>query len=243
MTLVRGTDLLNGPLWSLQWEVWFSILLPAFVLLSRVGRRAAAPKIVMMLGLVAIGTHFGHSSVRYLPAFGIGAVLASSTDDVHAFVAWVRRVPGGLWLLLAVAIALLDIQPIVVLIGHPHRAAQIQGLSAVGTTAGASLVVVLAVVASPVRTLCESRVASWLGRQSFSLYLVHEPIVVSVALLVRRGTSVWVIVAISVPLSLAAAWTFQRIVEGPAHELSRRVGRAAARLAAPATPSQPVRLA
>jgi peptidoglycan/LPS O-acetylase OafA/YrhL len=61
---------------------------------------------------------------------------------------------------------------------------------------------------------------------SFSLYLVHEPIVVSVASLVggsRRGVAVTVVVG--TVLSLVAAVFFHRLVEAPSQRLAAAAGR------------------
>jgi peptidoglycan/LPS O-acetylase OafA/YrhL len=238
LTLVHGTDGLNGPLWSLQWEVIFSALLPAFVVLARVAPRAVLQKIVVMLALTAVGVHTGHKALQYLPAFGAGAALAGDLDGVAQFGVWLRRWRLGPWVLLVVAAGLLDSYSLVVLHGGGLRLSAQTELPAVATVAGATLLVTLASVASPIKAACDSRLGQWLGIRSFSLYLVHEPIVVSVALLLGKGASVWAIFAISVPIAIATSWLFQKLVEGPAHDLARAVGRAMnpmARERAPAT--------
>jgi peptidoglycan/LPS O-acetylase OafA/YrhL len=64
-----------------------------------------------------------------------------------------------------------------------------------------------------------------LGRRSFSLYLVHEPIVVSVALLLGGRAPAPVTLAIALPFALAAAALFFRVVESPSHRFARAVSR------------------
>jgi len=54
------------------------------------------------------------------------------------------------------------------------------------------------------------------------LYLVHEPIVVSVAMATAASNPLLVL-AISAPVSLLVAAAFYRVVEYPAHLLSKKI--------------------
>jgi peptidoglycan/LPS O-acetylase OafA/YrhL len=67
-------------------------------------------------------------------------------------------------------------------------------------------------------------VVRWLGQRSFSLYLVHEPIIVTTAFALH-STNPLEVGAVGIPLALAAAELFFRGVERPAHRLARRTGR------------------
>jgi peptidoglycan/LPS O-acetylase OafA/YrhL len=60
----------------------------------------------------------------------------------------------------------------------------------------------------------------FLGLISFSLYLVHEPVLLLVAGATRNPTAS---LFITLPLSIALAAAFWYLVERPAHRLSRRV--------------------
>ncbi len=94
------------------------------------------------------------------------------------------------------------------------------GLSGVGA---AGLIVVA--IGSPfARRLLEARPVLWLGKVSFSLYLVHAPILATLAF--SFGDERWWLVGIvGVPLSLLIAAGFFQLVERPSHGLARRVGR------------------
>ena len=77
-------------------------------------------------------------------------------------------------------------------------------------------------------SLLESPVAQWLGRTSFSLYLMHVPVLTT--LVFALGDALWWVAAlVGVPASLLAGWAFHRAVERPSHRLARRTGRAVAR--------------
>jgi peptidoglycan/LPS O-acetylase OafA/YrhL len=60
----------------------------------------------------------------------------------------------------------------------------------------------------------------FLGLVSFSLYLVHEPIVIAIAQFVDRPM---LTVFIAVPVCIAVAAAFWMLVERPSHRLSRRI--------------------
>jgi peptidoglycan/LPS O-acetylase OafA/YrhL len=234
VTLVTGTDLLNGPLWSLRWEVIFSALLPLYVGFARVVPRATVLKIALMAVLIGVGVQTRHNSLIYLPVFGAGAALAGDLDRIRGLAAAMagRRILP--WVLLVIGLALADAGAITPLIGPDSHILLHRLSNNIDPALGATLLVLLAIVATPVRAACESKPVLWLGKQSFSLYLVHEPIVVSVALLLGRHSSAGLVVLIAVPLSLLASWGFQRLIEGPAHRLSQAVGRSVtARLSQP----------
>jgi peptidoglycan/LPS O-acetylase OafA/YrhL len=75
------------------------------------------------------------------------------------------------------------------------------------------------------RRLGEANATQWLGTRSFSLYLVHEPIVVSIALLLGGRPNPFLMLALALPASLLGSDLFYRAVEGPSHRASQAVGR------------------
>ena len=95
---------------------------------------------------------------------------------------------------------------------------------------GAAGLVLSAIAVRPVRSALEARPTQWLGRVSFSLYLVHMPILATLTFVL--GDDRWWLVAIlTLPLALLAAWGFHRIVERPSHRLARAItGAVTARL-------------
>jgi len=63
-----------------------------------------------------------------------------------------------------------------------------------------------------------------LGRVSFSLYLVHVPVLAAMLHATHGWLSPWAALAAGVPVSLLVAAAFHAWVEAPAHRLSRGVG-------------------
>jgi peptidoglycan/LPS O-acetylase OafA/YrhL len=87
----------------------------------------------------------------------------------------------------------------------------------------------------PLRRLLELPVSRWLGRCSFPLYLIHAPLLYSLSLLLLRRfeaagisqpTANSLVVAVSVPLAVLAAWLLTP-VNDVAIELSRWLGHVA----------------
>jgi peptidoglycan/LPS O-acetylase OafA/YrhL len=95
--------------------------------------------------------------------------------------------------------------------------------------AGATLAVLCPLLVPRVARWLEHRPVQWLGSRSFSLYLVHLPIVIAAANALHRP-SLLLLLAVAVPACLLAAEGFFRVAEAPVHRLARvfaaRHGRA-----------------
>ncbi|HWI75194.1 MAG TPA: hypothetical protein VNT55_24745, partial [Baekduia sp.] len=105
--------------------------------------------------------------------------------------------------------------------------------------AGAILAVVLPLVyASVARPLCSAPM-QWLGTRSFSLYLVHFPIVLACAYGFGRP-GLPVLAATAIPASLLAAEAFHRVVERPCHRLARAATAQVAARRRPASVAEPL---
>jgi len=219
-TLLGNADNLNSVLWTLRWEVVFSLALPLYVWIARRVVRSGLVLAALAIAASVAGSLSASTPVKYLPIFMLGVVLAVHLREVQSVFDRLRRrwswaLPGlGALSLLLVTIGwwwpwpgptgnlVLATRPVVLV--------------------ACTLIVALALVAR--WSWLESPVVAWLGRISFSLYLVHEPIVVSVAYLLPTQ-SVWLVGPIAVPLAVAAAAVFYRFVESPSHRAARAVAR------------------
>ena len=105
LTLLGGESHLISPFWLLQWELWFSLLLPLYVLGVVLVRRL--PLWVPVAGLVAMvaaGVFLDNKALVHLPMFAIGAVIASRLPELTQRAASIR--PRG-WALAGVAATVL----------------------------------------------------------------------------------------------------------------------------------------
>jgi peptidoglycan/LPS O-acetylase OafA/YrhL len=217
MILVGGVSATVSPLWSLQWEVLFSLLLPVYVVL---GRRI--DPWVLGVGSVALsvaGATFGVKSLMYLPMFGIGIALAEAWNRIGGVIA--RRSTAKwhvAWGAMVVLAALAVVGYWFLVLVMPANIAR--PVSVPIALAGISIIVIAAGWWSPLRGLLSTRLLQWFGLVSFSLYLVHEPIVIAAAH--ATGSAAWGIV-VAVPTAFLVAWLFHLAVERPAHRLARRI--------------------
>jgi peptidoglycan/LPS O-acetylase OafA/YrhL len=107
--------------------------------------------------------------------------------------------------------------------------------------AGAAGTILCAIGFPAIRNTLNRRVPQFLGRISFSLYLVHVPIIATLTYLF--GEQLWWLVAlIGIPLSIGVAVLFVRFIEGPSQRLARFVGGKIADLRTPTTAIDPARV-
>jgi peptidoglycan/LPS O-acetylase OafA/YrhL len=235
--LLWGTSNLNSPLWSLRWEIWFSLLLPVAVGLAAAARTARwwPAAIILLAGLSAAAgvpavasalpaRELTQGLLTYLPVFGIGVVLANVAPRLRALTARLRRAtrrPGVWWVAATLFSLMLSVSPSYAEGSDPTRWA-LRTVSILGVV----VVVVLAVGRPDAGSLLTRPSVQWLGSRSFSLYLVHEPLVVAAALLLDGPSAlVWAVAALPLGIVLLfAAELFHRLIERPAHRLARMVG-------------------
>lgn len=217
--ILRGTGGLVSPLWSLVWEIYFSLLLPLFVwaglLLARVAKGAA----LVCLVLVAVGVSTGNGWLHYLPIFMLGVLIAVRLSDILEYR---RRIPP--WLAWAVLIA----APILLLGPWLARALVIHGFGAAlqGVAAcGALLTVFAALTVRPLERVLLAAPTQWLGKISFSLYLTHEPVIIAAAFLLG-SVSLVLSATIGIAVAIPLGYLFFRVVETPSHRFARAVGDA-----------------
>lgn len=211
--LLRGAGILNSPLWSLQWEILFSLLLPLYVIAAIRIRRAWIPCFVGLFLLIAAGNMMYMALLVYLPMFGIGVLMAARRDILKG---WGRKL--GRWAWAGILTASL------VLLCSRWLFLQLPVVISMASIGGALLIFAF-IAWQPTIAVGNNSLVRWLGVRSFSLYLVHEPIVVSVVYSLHL-TSAFQVALFAVPLSLLAAEAFFRVVEQPSHRLAGLVGRA-----------------
>lgn len=216
----------NTALWSLRFEVLFSLLLPAFVLFGRHLPRLNLLKAVLLLAAVIGFAGSGVTARYFLPMFGLGTLMAFERHRLAALGAACNRLRfkrAFWWGLALLALALLNSYwTILGFTSDPQSLAVLVPLSRGLIVAGACLILFVAIEGSS--GWLERPWFQWLGTRSFSLYLVHEPIVVSAALWLGGTPSVPLLLAVAVPVSLIAAEALYRLVEYPSQRLSRLAG-------------------
>ncbi len=144
-------------------------------------------------------------------------VVRNAADRINR--RWFRH---PLWALLTVGSALLLIAPWLV----GPEVGQIPELDPVlkGVVPIAAAGLVVAVLGwTPLRALFESRPLQFLGAISFSLYLVHVPIIIFSTYLFA-GQAWYVPLLFAIPLAVLVAVGFRWLIEKRSHSWSKAVG-------------------
>lgn len=226
--LVTGTSGVNGPLWSLQWEVLFSLLLPAYIFCVTKWRQLWVIKFVGIFVLAFAGStvfkhiHFVGDALLYMSMFALGSLMAAEYGRFHAFAEQLdkSRRPPVSWGALTVAGLLLLCSYWTVLAFSPSSTTL--NSTRVFELLGAGILVFVAAFWSGARRFLEAGVVQWLGLVSFSLYLVHDPILAALNYLLPPDRLILVMV-VGIPVALLAAHFFYKFVESPSHRLAKRI--------------------
>jgi peptidoglycan/LPS O-acetylase OafA/YrhL len=229
LDVLVSSDAYNNPLWSLRYELLFSILLPLYVVVAAfAGRWWWAVTIGAGIAIGA-GLLIGDANWVYLPVFLLGTLMAARLAGLQSLGR--NRLPPRWRLVLGIALLLLGIALLEArweLTPLRPGSESLMSATQLLSVFGAALIVLVAIAWAPFARFLELRFVQWLGRISFSLYLVHVPILIATAWFLHGIAWYWTPV-VAVPVAVLVAVLFARFVEGPSHRLSQRVGRAVAR--------------
>jgi peptidoglycan/LPS O-acetylase OafA/YrhL len=229
--LPRVGTTFDGPLWSLHWEILFSLTLPLYVWLGRYFKRFTAVKVgavLLVLLLAAVDAKVSNlqvsDAILYAPMFGVGVVMAFYEIELvtllRSFMArsgWIRI---GLF---AVVFVTGDLT---------HETSPIEGVPGIMVTAahgfgviGAALLILMIIAWQPYQKTLELRPIDWLGTRSFSLYLIHDAILITIALWLGGHPNPFLMLVLVLPSCLIGVAIFYRLVERPTQNLSNNVGK------------------
>ena len=204
-----GDGQFSSVLWTLRWEVIFSVLLPAFLF---VGSRVRWDLLVVATIVVIAFGGGKYELARYLAPFMLGVALAYGRGRITE---WMTPRKARLLLIGSIASLTADWWLRTGFVSHI-------GLGLVA--AGATGLVTVAMCPGSFANFLNSRPLRLVGQRSFTLYLVHEPIVVAAAFALGGRPSVIVLAAVSLPVIAIVTEVFYRYVERPTHRLARSLG-------------------
>lgn len=215
LTLLGGTTTSLGVLWSLQWEVVFSLSLPVYLLVAR--RR---PVLGGLIGLVAClaGWWWNNPATTFLPMFFLGVVLATYWEKISSALAFLGS--GRAWAHVVGAVT--SVVAVSALSSYYLLGPRFGPFARVGTVpivlVAIAVLICLAQAWPPLRAVLSWGPLTFAGKASYSLYLVHLPIVILFIFALGPGHRA---AAAGIAVALTLAVVFYVVVEKPAHRLSR----------------------
>jgi peptidoglycan/LPS O-acetylase OafA/YrhL len=218
-TLMKVGNAADNVLWSLRWEIVFSVLLPLFVVAAILIKRFWIAAIVVCLAITATAQGSHTDPRMYLPIFFIGTLMALHLDEIREWSArrgtafWATTLVASLACMIA-SQTLHSIAPSTTIAGHILWA--LVGLGSAG-------IILCAIGSTGVRDALNMRAPRFLGKISFSLYLVHVPILATLGYALGDAQW-WVVGIVGVPVSIAFAVVFHRFIEVPSHRLAHAIG-------------------
>jgi peptidoglycan/LPS O-acetylase OafA/YrhL len=206
----------DPPMWSLVPEIRISAVFPIVALCAISWRPSTA--ILFAIAFSALVSRLVYAASPLLVT--LGETAAWVWLFVLGSVLYVARARLATWyecrsrcaklVMLALALLLLDhaILPW-------HRWGHV----------GAALLFVIAIHSGRAARLLEHPALIWLGQLSYSLYLVHYPVIIVLTRALWPTLPYWVIIAIVPPSSLLLAAIAHQIIERPATGIGARLSR------------------
>jgi peptidoglycan/LPS O-acetylase OafA/YrhL len=220
--ILGGPTLLDPVIWSLFHEVRISILFP--LIAGFVARRNSDLVLYLWAGIY-LGTEFIKSQAHGL-LDGQVSSAAETTGYVFVFVCgallakhrWeLRRWFGSLFrsqkLFLAVACIALYLAPWEIALISPPLAGSSPSYAMMRF--GAVLALALVVMSAGLDQFMRHPVLVWLGKISYSLYLIHFVVLGSLVYGVEERAPLWLAAVLTIPVSIMAAGLLQKFIEEP----------------------------
>jgi len=227
--LMAGTNYttitLDHPMWSLIIEMRISIIFPLLVLLVSRFRWWAVPGSLILgysaakVFVIFFGNDFyeGESAfgaivltLYYVPFFMIGIMMASIIDTLKI---WVQTIPQKAHLLI---IATIFLTPHFFFKSHFMFTDLWYGIAS-------AYVILCSIGLTKVNLALSLGLFKWLGRVSYSLYLIHMPVLLAVLYVFHDTFGFATILLIAFPLVLMAAEIMNRLVERPSIQLGKQL--------------------
>jgi peptidoglycan/LPS O-acetylase OafA/YrhL len=212
-------DKIDPPVWTLRLELIVSAVFPLIIyVLQGKNSRVLCGAIVLAFSAFFL---LKPTAFLYFALFITGGILAKLRPVVLERIRGLASPINAL--LLAAAFCLYSSRFTVRVVGEN----EILGHILVGS--GAAMLIILAISYSPFTTLLKTRPVQFLGDISYSFYLLHLPILLTVSSLVFPVThSLLLSAAIALAVSVLASYLSLRLIERPFQTLGKRVSNLSA---------------
>lgn len=227
------TSNVDNVIWSLIHEMRISIIFPFIMLVVvRKNLKYSIGFALLLSGLSVayafiakppfMGTEL-YTSIHYASIFIVGALLAKHIDNIKQI--FLRINYKRKLVLFLIGFILFDY-------AHPSFILnRIFGLSPFirmvidtwFTTIGASILIIFALLSVKFSSILRKPYISYIGKISYSLYLIHVPIILSCIHLLKNTMPIGAIIIITIPLTIAVSSILYYLVEKPAIKLGKKL--------------------
>ncbi len=221
---------LNQPMWTLIHEMRIALIFPLLILLCRSTEFSMALTGLMLLVLPAMVRFWGDfifypfatsnffstllATLDCVPSFLVGILIAKHRFTIQNYF---KGLPRGMLAALWVAgLGYFGFNP--AYLEHNYLVIMFYGLVS-------GLLIALTLGSGTANRILQSPVCQWLGRISYSLYLIHWPLRMTLLHAMDQRYPEWAAALATIALSLLAATLLHRWVEVPAMRLGRHLTR------------------
>jgi peptidoglycan/LPS O-acetylase OafA/YrhL len=217
---------LNNVMWSLVSEMRISAIFPLLVVLSRAPRLAGITAFLIMAIATKLIVLSAGQITHPTVAPNVWISLLWTLQFTPFFIAGIllnkyRQPIATLWKEASTPLRLCFYATPAIIFCMRHQLTDPLGDALDGLAA--AIIIVLALEAPQLRSFLNRPIPQWLGRISYSIYLVHLPILLVIGRVVLAHAPFLVFVGTIVAASLGAATLMHRFVELPAINLGRRI--------------------
>ena len=182
---------IDPPMWSLVYEMRISLIFPLVIWITNLERKPVGDFILLAAVYAACFILCHNRHFVYLPLFVLGAVCAKQIDWLKSLLSRSNRLAKTAWMLAALVLYQ------VAWFRHDYDSSpsHLNYLLNQITGVGAAAFIIGCVALVRIRALLNQRLFQFIGRTSYSFYLVHLVLMFALAPLIYRATN-----------SLAACW-------------------------------------
>jgi peptidoglycan/LPS O-acetylase OafA/YrhL len=234
------TNAYNGVIWSLVHELRISFIFPFIVLFVKYSKWKLTILICLMFTFIAglnnifvfqesLGYRNSYfDTIQYLPLFMFGALLAKHRIQLTTYFQKMEKWQKWVFLVFSIILYRFSEQIVFVL----YEVTKIEMLSThfwiimeYTTAVGVIGIMINALGSFKLARLLMIKPLLFLGKISYSLYLLHLPIILSCIYLFQHIFPLWIISIISVPISITISSIAYFIIEDPSNKFGRRFAR------------------
>lgn len=231
-----NTDFFNPAMWSLVHEMRVAIIFPLLLLIIRFRPSVAISMAILVFWgsalLIVLNVDppkgFLNSycyTLYYFPVFILGGLIVKHQSALIHWYAQLKFWQKVAFIVVALA-AYTYAHTISFVLRNTHFPLLLDYTFAFKdllTTLAAFCVVIVAIFEAGKGSFLDSKVPLFLGKISYSLYLVHLPILIFVYKELHGECSIWVIFLIGVSASILVATLFNYLIERNATRLGKRL--------------------